>query len=153
MKVSTIKLKKRRLFAAVGLASALICLILCLVFIPHPESAQTVAGGDPAQQSEHIAFLKGYGWETEAEPCEIAEVTIPEQFDDVYKEYNRVQKAQGMDLSKYRGKTVKRWTYVVTNYPGYSGEVRANLLCYEDKIIGGDICSTALGGFLHGFSL
>ena len=116
-------------------------------------SEEAAAAPDSAVSQQCIAFLQGYGWEVEPEPCEIAEVTIPEQFDDIYTEYNRVQKAQGMDLSKYRGKTVKRWTWKVTNYPGYDGEVHANLLCYDEKIIGGDVCATALGGFLHGFSL
>ena len=154
MKVHTVNIKKRRVCAAVGLLSALVCLILCLLFVPQAQSVEDAAAApDSSLSQQYVSFLKEYGWEVDADPCEIEEVKIPEQFDDVYTEYNRVQKAQGMDLSKYCGKTVKRWTYRVTNYPGYDGEVRANLLCYEGSVIGGDICATALGGFLHGFSL
>ena len=35
--------------------------------------------------------------------------------------------------------------------PDYEGEVRGNLLVYEGKVIGGDICSLTLNGFMHGF--
>ncbi|MCI8497580.1 MAG: DUF4830 domain-containing protein [Clostridiales bacterium] len=154
MKVHTVQVKKRRVYAAVGLLSALVCLALCLLFVPQAQPDEDMpAAVDTVLSQKNIAFLKEYGWEVDAEPCEIEEVMIPEQFDEVYTEYNRVQKKQGMDLSRYRGKTVKRWTYRVTNYPGYDGEVRANLLCYEEQVIGGDVCATALGGFLHGFSL
>ena len=31
-------------------------------------------------------------------------------------------------------------------------EVTANILVYENKIIGGDICSVNLDGFMHGFT-
>ena len=53
----------------------------------------------------------------------------------------------------FRGKTVKRWTYDVTNYPDNRPNVKANILVYDNKIIGGDICSLELDGFMHGFQL
>ena len=34
---------------------------------------------------------------------------------DVYKSYNEIQKAQGMNLEKYRGKIVKRYTFDIVN--------------------------------------
>ena len=68
----------------------------------------------------------------------------------MYENYNQVQKAQGCDLSKYGGKKCKRYTYVVKNYPDHPENVRANLLVYKNKLIGGDICSLELDGFLHG---
>ena len=40
------------------------------------------------------------------------------------------------------------------NYPGYEnkdGVVRANLLVYEGRVIGGDVCSVELDGFMQGF--
>lgn len=50
------------------------------------------------------------------------------------------------------GKTVKRYTYIIHNYPDETDQVRANLLVYDGKVIGGDICTLALDGFMHGFS-
>lgn len=102
---------------------------------------------------ERIRFLKEFGWETGAEPLEIEEVIIPEEFGEVYEAYNEIQKTQNLDLLKYKGKTVKRYSYEVKNYPESAENIRANLLVYNGMIIGGDISSTALGGFMHGFAM
>ena len=59
---------------------------------------------------------------------------------------------QGCDLSKYAGKRCKRYTYVIENYPGQAEGVRANILVYKNKVIGGDVCSVELDGFMHGFA-
>ena len=79
------------------------------------------------------------------------EVTIPAEFDKVFAGYNELQKAQGLDLSKYKKKTVTRYTFTVTNYDGYDGTVYANVLVYRNRVIGGDICSADVSGFIHGF--
>ena len=71
----------------------------------------------------------------------------------MYTQYNDLQLAQGFDLTPYRGKAVKRYTYEVYNYPDLPTGVVANLLIYKDKVIGGDVCTRALDGFMHGFSL
>ena len=101
--------------------------------------------------AQRIAFLESFGWEVEPEEDEILEVVIPKQLDDVYLQYNEIQLAQGCDLSNFTGKRCKRYTYVVNNYPGQAEDVRANILTYKGKIIGGDICSVKLDGFMHGF--
>jgi len=95
--------------------------------------------------------LKLYGWEVQNEACEITQVTIPSKFDAVYTKYNQLQTAENLDLSKYKNKTVKRYTYIVTNYE-YDGTVYANLLIYKDNVIAGDICSANVDGFVHGLS-
>ena len=87
----------------------------------------------------------------EAEPLEIREVEIPEEFDQVYTRYNQLQQEQGMDLLPYAGQTCKQWIYRVTNYPDPMEEVRAVLLVYEGQVVGGDISSTSLNGFMTGF--
>ncbi len=105
---------------------------------------------------ERVAFLSQFGWEVSEDPLEVAEVIIPSEFDDTYKAYNEIQKKQGFDLEKYKGVRVKRWTYEIKNYPGYaedSGCIRANMLVCDGKVIGGDICSVELDGFMHGFQV
>ena len=42
--------------------------------------------------------------------------------------------------------------YVITNYPEYEGKVFANVFIYRGRVIGGDICTEAKDGFIHGFS-
>ena len=117
-----------------------------------------LAGGIWAQAAlsetneQRISFLETFGWEVEGEEDEIVEVKIPQEFDDVFEKYNEIQKQQGCDLSKYAGKRCKRYTYVIENYPGQAEGVRANILVYKNKVIGGDVCSVELDGFMHGFA-
>lgn len=101
---------------------------------------------------DRVAFLSGYGWTVEQDPVEVLEVIVPEEFDQVYQEYNALQQAQGFDLTDYAGKRCKRYTYRVTNYPEKDSEVHASILMYGDRLIGGDISSTAADGFMHGFA-
>ena len=100
---------------------------------------------------DRINFLKQFGWEVNPEPIEMVEVIIPKEFDAIYKKYNEVQKAQSLNLEKFRNKSVKRYTYEISEYPDYAGKVYANILIYNDRVIGGDICSAELDGFMHGF--
>lgn len=102
---------------------------------------------------ERIAYLSQFGWEVDEDPIEVSEVVIPETFDETYTQYNELQKAQGFDLTPYASCRVKRWIYRVRNYPGYEQLdcIQATLLIYEGQVIGGDVCSTQLDGFMHGF--
>ena len=82
---------------------------------------------------------------------EQVDVLLPSSFNDTYEKYNQIQKEQGLDLLKYAGATCQRYTYEVTNYPGKDSGVVANLLVLDGRVIGGDICSVELNGFIHGF--
>lgn len=100
---------------------------------------------------DRIAFLKQYGWEVDEEVNEVCLVTIPVKFDPVYEKYNEIQQKEGLDLEKYKGKTVKKYTYLVNNHE-FEGQVYANLLIYKNRVIGGDISSALAEGFMHGFT-
>ncbi|MCQ2432078.1 MAG: DUF4830 domain-containing protein [Clostridia bacterium] len=113
------------------------------------ENSVTVSG--IRTEEDRIGFLKQFGWEVAGDAPEAVEVTVPARFDKVCENYNAIQKAQGMDLSRYRGKKVMRYTYTLASYPGYDGTVLASILVYKNKVIGGDICSADVTGFLHGF--
>ena len=107
-----------------------------------------------ATAEERIAFFSQFGWEINEEPCEVKEVVIPEEFDDVYTRYNEIQQAQNLDLDKYKGARVKCWSYEILNYPGYEnskGIIRGNILVYDGVVIAGDVSSVELDGFMHGF--
>ena len=106
---------------------------------------------EASTNEERIAFLAQFGWEVDSEPLEIREVAIPDPFDEVYIKYNALQKEQGFDLEPLAGKVCRQWVYEVTNYPAET-PVRANLLVYEDRVVGGDVCSTALDGFMLPFA-
>ncbi len=103
-----------------------------------------------ATNEERVSFFSQFGWKVETEPIEIKDVVIPEKFDDVYTNYNAIQKDQGLDLTPYSGKTCKQWVYSVTNYP-QSPDVRGTILVYDNRVIGGDLSTVALDGFMTGF--
>lgn len=114
------------------------------------ETQPTIVERKVKSNEERVSLLRECGWEVDGEPIEFIEVKIPEKFDGVYTEYNELQKKQGMDLSKFSGKRVMRYTYKVNDYPGGEDGVVVNLIVYKDKLIGGDVSSPKLGGFMHG---
>lgn len=99
---------------------------------------------------KRVQFIEGYGWKVEPNAIEVVEVTIPQVFNATYNNYNAIQKKQGFDLARFTGKRVKRWTYKITNFAGVTDEVHANLLIYNDTVIGGDVSTVALNGFMQG---
>ncbi len=142
---------------------ALAGLIALIAFVPSYISDGSIMTGATASESysydkiknasDASAFLAQFGWQTDGSHCESAEVTIPDCFDKIFAGYNEIQRAQGLDLSKYKNKRITRYTFEVKNYEGYEGKVYANVLVYRNKVIGGDICSAEIGenSFIHGF--
>lgn len=104
------------------------------------------------ENQDRISFIRQFGWEVSETPVEEVEVVIPSEFDKVYLGYNEMQREQGLNLAKYKGKTVKRYTYTIQNYPNYDGTVYISLLIHKNKVIGGDVCSANVDGFVHGFA-
>lgn len=155
MFVYTVKASRLKFFALL-ICSMAILLTLASV-IPKPETPGNVAVvnydyNNIEDNEDRVLFLKGFGYEVDEKPIEVKKVTIPESFDSVYEKYNDIQRAQGLNLKRYCGKTVTRYTYKITNYNSdEEQEVLANILIYNNKIVGGDICSVASNGFIHGF--
>lgn len=164
MFVYSVKAANAKIFGL--LALSVIVVIAVVAMVPRlPSSASTSSGFEipvvkqvPPKafkniksNDDRIDFLKGYGIEVQSDPTEITEVTVPGEFDGIYSKYNEMQKAEGLNLEKYHNKQVKRYTYVVTNY-NYDGTVYANILVYKNNVIGGDICSADINGFVRGFT-
>ena len=99
---------------------------------------------------QQVKILKAFGYEVDPQPLLIEEIIIPSDFDEEYKRYNEYQKISGFDLSKFQGTRMKRYTYLVSNYPDVESEVHANLYIYNGKVVGGDVSSASLDGFVHG---
>ena len=157
-----ISLTKNRLKKSVFIGSIVVALsigfVLLLQFLGNAQQMQSGIEISRSAGSENdiLAFISNYNWQVDDEPVEVRDVIIPEIFDDVYSNYNKIQIEQGFDLEKYAGKRVKRWTYVIRNYPETSPNddfIRINILVSDDTIIGGDVCSVKLDGFMHGFYL
>lgn len=160
MVIVSAKISKRKIL--LGILAA-VCVILLLSFLlgksdepaqqPQAQTQEQVRTLDGGSNEERLAFLQSYGWEVSQTPTETQEVRIPLEFNEVFTRYNQMQQEQGFDLSDFAGKTAKRYVYAVTNYPGGSQDFYATVLVHKNKIIGGDVTSTAQGGAMHGFQM
>ena len=136
-------------YALIGLA-----VLLALAVIWRSNGGVLSAHYNVTTTDGRIAYLQALGWEADPVTETAQEIVIPRVFSGVFSDYNALQKQQGFDLSRFRGKQVSRCSYEVLNYPGQKEYIRANLLIYNHEVIGGDICSIyAENGFMHGFSL
>ena len=158
MFIYTVRANTLKFIGIIGAAVLALCMLI--IFIPAYEPATTaVIAASHAKYSydkvkteaDVVSFLEQFGWTVESTPLETIEIRIPTQFDKVMNAYNELQKNQGLDLSKYKDKDVMRYTFRVTNYPDYAGTVYANVIVYKNKVIGGDVCSSDVTGFISGF--
>lgn len=151
MFIFTAKLHRGRI-AAVLAAAVVVCGAAAVSLSDNDAAAVSAAASSRGIRSneDRIAYLESYGWTVGEEPVSVEELIIPEAFDDTYTQYLELQTSQGFDLTKYRGKRVRRYTYEITNYPTGESGIQAGLLIYKNTVIGGDVLSNQLGGFIHG---
>ena len=159
MFIYSLRASTLKFFAVVCVA--LVTLITLITFIPDYSSVSTSANKDGSTASykfdkvkneeDRINFISQFGWKIKPELVESVEIVIPSSFDKIFVGYNEIQKSQGLDLTNYKNKKVMRYTYEITNYEGYNGTVYVTLLVYRNKVIGGDVCSANVKGFIHGF--
>ena len=147
-----------KFFAVVCLS--LTALIALIAFVPNyvTNDEYTAVGVNATYNYEKIKsnddrinFAKQFGWDVDPQALNEQEVQIPKEFDKIFSAYNEIQRRQGLDLSSFKKKSVMRYTYAIKNYPNYDGEVYINILVYRNTVIGGDVCSADVNGFVHGF--
>ena len=153
MFVYSLRASTLRFFGVIAVSLAVLFVLITLVPTYAVESEQTASYSYEKVKSEDDAekFLAQFGWIVDASPAEVTEVTMPSEFDKIFAAYNEIQKEQGLNLLKYKRKKLTRYTFEVKNYEGYEGRVLANVLVYRGKVVGGDICSADIDGFVHGF--
>lgn len=162
MFVYSVRATTIKFFAVICVALATLITVIAIVPTYVDESAQVGADGqedtvqvisyEKVKSAEDAAgFLKQFGWEVNLSDVEEVSVKLPSTFDKILTAYNELQMRQGLNLSKYKNKEITRYTFVVTNYPDATGPVLANVLVYRNRVIGGDICSADVTGFLCGF--
>lgn len=154
MFIYSLRASTLKFFCVVALSVA--ALFGLMLFVPQYEAAEatvadeTVCYTNIRTNDDRIAFVAQFGYTVAPEPIESCEFTVPEEFDRVLAGYNEIQKQQGLDLSRYRKKTVTRYTYTVTDHPNATGTVYVNLIVYRDRVVACDICSADPNGFVEG---
>ena len=156
MFICTVKASSIKFFAV--LLASVTALVLLVALVPAYGKAGEAAMintdySDMETNERRVGFIKSFGYEINERNYEKETVVIPDDFDSVYTRYNDIQRAQGLNLKKYKGKSVTRYTYYVTNYPNYDGKVAFTMLVYRGNIIGGDVSGLDGDGFVHGFGI
>ena len=148
MFVFTFKWNKKIALLIVVAVAVLLCAII--LSVGAGGSAANISYQKVKTNDDRVEFLQSMGWEVEQTPVSEKKVVIPKKFSDVYESYNKLQLAQGYDLAQYHGLEATIYTYKVTNYTGYTGNVVADLYVLKNTVIGGDVHSLAIDGFMHG---
>lgn len=151
MMVMTAKVDMKKI--AIVLAIAAVLIVALIMLFSGGSEPTAAAASEIATNDDRVKFLTGFGWSVTSSPVESSQVKIPETSTDVFDRYNTLQKSQGYDLSQFAGKTVMRYVYKVTNYPGATEPVYATLLIYKNQVIGGDVTDTAAKGVVRGFRM
>ena len=149
MFIYTTRLHKVRLIVILLVIAALIITSAAMLSRRHRAQSAFSHSNIVKSADDIVSFLLSCGWEVEPIPLTEQTVLIPKTFSAVYNEYNKIQLAQGCDLTDYAGLEVTRYTFEVKNYPDYSGSVLAEVLVYKNCVIGGDIHAAAMDGFMQ----
>ena len=145
MVTATFKTTKARTLGGACIVLAVIIGAILFIFGGREQPAQAALSRRVTDNKSRVEFISSFGWEVEEEPQSVGEVLIPQELDSVLTQYNELQKAVGMDLTPYLGKTVKKYTYAVKNYPD-GGEAFATIYVYEGTVIAADVSSHTGGG-------
>ena len=156
MFIYTAKLNRRHLAAGGVTALVLVCaLAMLLGFLDRSAASagEVISPKGVRTEEDRLSYLGAYGWLVKEEPLAVEELLIPAEMGPEYDEYLELQAGQGFDLQKYAGKRVKRYTYEILNYPTGETGVQVSLLMYRNTVVGADVLSPALDGFIHGLQM
>ena len=155
MFIVTAHIPKRRLISAgIGLLCCCVAVIAGLVFSGRQSAVSAGAEVRGIRTgTDQVAYLESFGWQVEEEPLAEEVLLVPEEFDESYDEYLALQTSQGFDLTPYCGKKITRYTYEITNYPTGEEGVQVSLLVFKNTVIGGEVISPRIDGFLHGLAM
>ena len=100
-------------------------------------SVAVAAASNKIESAQDIqTWFTGYGLDVDGTSITADKVKIPRKWDDSFSAFNGVVQQSGMDLARYKGKTVEKWTALI---PAASrGDVSSYgvLLVYKKKAVG-----------------
>ena len=81
-------------------------------------------------------WFTGYGLDVDGASITADKVKIPRKWDDSFSAFNGVVQQSGMDLTRYKGKTVEKWTALIPAASSGDTSRYGILLVYRKKAIG-----------------
>ena len=127
-------------FRKVGIGALCCALVVFSALLGRYISTRTVAvaaANNKIESAQDIqTWFTGYGLDVDGASITADKVKIPRKWDDSFSAFNGVVQQSGMDLTRYKGKTVEKWTALI---PAASrGDVSSYgvLLVYRKKAVG-----------------
>lgn len=140
-----------------GILAVTVCVLVGIMAASGADSVLAMSDGsyhftDVSSKEDRLEFLSQFGIRVAGDSEQVEDFALPQALDRVLLAYNEIQKAQGLDLSKYCKKQVQRYTYEVENYKDSGLAVYANIIVCRHRVIGGDISAAGEGGFVLPFT-
>ena len=100
-------------------------------------SVAAAAGVNKIESAQDIqTWFTGYGLDVDGASIAADKVKIPRKWDDSFSAFNGVVQQSGMDLTRYKGKTVEKWTALIPAASQGDVSCYGVLLVYRKKAIG-----------------
>ena len=137
----------------VVIIAMLLIFILASIYLYHYfRGAKAIAYPIVNTAEGRLKFINQLGWEVDPLFSESETNVVPEKFDKLYNEYEKLQKSQGLSLSPYKGKTLLKYTYKILNYKEPERAVYINIFVDNELVVAGDINDPDLqNGFVKTF--
>lgn len=118
-----------------------VLLVGAVVGVSHWRSSSVSASAQPSsdkiETTQDIGtFFSARGFEVDLASASVDKVKIPRKWDDSFTAFNEVVQQSGMDLDKYKGKTVEKWLALCPARSKGEEKCYAVLLVHKQKPIG-----------------
>lgn len=99
--------------------------------------AAAAASGNKIESAQDIqTWFTGYGLDVDAATIAADKVKIPRRWDDSFSAFNGVVQQSGLDLARYKGKTVEKWSALLPAASNGETSRYGVLLVYKKKAVG-----------------
>lgn len=136
----------RHIGVGVMCCAVVVCSALLGRYISN-QTVETAAGtSSKIESAQDIqTWFTGYGIEVDGASITADKVKIPRKWDDSFAAFNEVVGQSGMDLSRYKGKTVEKWQALIPSASSGEESRYGVLLVYKKKAIGAYLLSKPSG--------
>ena len=101
------------------------------------------AAAAPARKTKLVTtqemadYIAQKGFTADMQTAQVTEVQIPKKFDDSFNSFNeKIKQNDGLNLEKYKGEKVNKWTFDIIGYDDSNTKAVAVLLIRREKLIG-----------------
>ena len=125
----------------IGVGVMCCAVVVCSALLGRYISNQTVTAaagtGSKIESAQDIqTWFTGYGIEVDGASISADKVKIPRKWDDSFSAFNEVVGQSGLDLARYKGKTVEKWQALIPAASSGEETRYAVLLVYKKKPVG-----------------